>query len=114
MRDVSGHGEYVSAYPLLLTVKRLNELYYNRLWFKYPHHLLVSLPLNLHSNNKKMPFADPRQPSKVRCKMPKVTTTGADPGFPIGGGTNPPGGTPTYDFAKFCKKLHELEKNFMP
>ena len=36
--------------------------------------------------------------------------TGADPGFPIGGGANPPEGGPTYDFAKFCEKLHEIEK----
>ena len=28
----------------------------------------------------------------------------ADPGFPRGGG-----GTPTYDFAKFSQKLHEIE-----
>ena len=35
---------------------------------------------------------------------------GADPGFPIGGGANPPGGVPTYDCAKFCEKLHENEK----
>ena len=35
---------------------------------------------------------------------------GTDPGFPIGGGTNPLGGVPTYDFAKFCEKLHEIEK----
>ena len=35
---------------------------------------------------------------------------GADPGFPVGGGANPPGGgAPTYDFAKFCEKLHEIE-----
>ena len=32
---------------------------------------------------------------------------GADPGFPVGGGANPPGGTPTYDFSE---KLHEIEK----
>ena len=38
------------------------------------------------------------------------TPTGADPGFPIGGGANPPGGAPTNDFAKFCEKLHEIEK----
>ena len=30
------------------------------------------------------------------------------PGFPVGGGTNPPG-TPTDDFVKFSKKLHEIE-----
>ena len=36
---------------------------------------------------------------------------GADPGLPVGGCANPPGGgTPTYDFAKFCEKLHEIEK----
>ena len=34
---------------------------------------------------------------------------GADPGFPVGGGANPPG-APTYDLAKFCEKLHEIEK----
>ena len=32
-----------------------------------------------------------------------------DLGFPIGGGTNPRG-APIYDFTKFCKKLHEIEK----
>ena len=37
--------------------------------------------------------------------------TGADPGFPVGVGANPRGGeAPTYDFAKFCEKLHEIEK----
>ena len=25
-------------------------------------------------------------------------------------GANPPGGVPTYDFAKFHEKLHEIEK----
>ena len=39
-----------------------------------------------------------------------ITLTGADLGFPVGGGANPPGGAPTYDFAKFCEKLHEIEK----
>ena len=36
---------------------------------------------------------------------------GVDPGFPVGGGANPPGeeGAPTYDFAKFREKLHEIE-----
>ena len=36
--------------------------------------------------------------------------TGADPGFPLGGGANPPGGAPTYDFVKLSEKLHEIEK----
>ena len=34
--------------------------------------------------------------------------TVADPGFPRGGGANSPG-VPTYDFAKFSRKLHEIE-----
>ena len=36
----------------------------------------------------------------------------ADPGFPQGGGANSPGGgeAPTYDFAKFSQKLHEIER----
>ena len=36
-------------------------------------------------------------------------TTGEDPGFTVAGGANPPG-APTYDFAKFCEKLYEIEK----
>ena len=34
----------------------------------------------------------------------------ADPGLPRGGGANSPGGAPTYDFAKFSQKLHEIER----
>ena len=34
----------------------------------------------------------------------------ADPGFPVGGVTSPPGGGPTYDFARFSQKLHEIGK----
>ena len=33
----------------------------------------------------------------------------ADPGFPRGGGANPPGETSIYDFGKFSQKLHEIE-----
>ena len=36
--------------------------------------------------------------------------SGADPGFPGGGGANPRGGAPTYDFVKFSENLHEIEK----
>ena len=34
-----------------------------------------------------------------------------DPGFPRGGGANSQGGggAPTYNFAKFSQKLHEIE-----
>ena len=39
-----------------------------------------------------------------------MNQSGEDPGFPVGGGANPPGGATTYDFAKFCEKLHEIEK----
>ena len=38
----------------------------------------------------------------------------ADPGFPRGGGANSPGGVPTYDFAKFSQKLHEIERIWTP
>ena len=40
----------------------------------------------------------------------------ADPEFPRGGGLDPGGGVlvgigvPTYDFAKFYQKLHEIER----
>ena len=34
----------------------------------------------------------------------------ADPGFPRGGGAKPPGRAPTYGFAKFPQKLHEIER----
>ena len=36
---------------------------------------------------------------------------GADPGFPVGGGADPLGGAPTYDFVKFSEKLHEIKTN---
>ena len=39
--------------------------------------------------------------------------TAADPGFPQGGGRQllgGGGGSPTYDFAKFSRKLHEIER----
>ena len=37
-----------------------------------------------------------------------------DPGFPQGGGTNSPGGAPTYDLAIFPKNLHEIERVWTP
>ena len=37
----------------------------------------------------------------------------ADPGFPLGGGANSEG-VPTYDFAKFSQKLHEIERIWAP
>ena len=37
--------------------------------------------------------------------------SGADPGFPVGGGADPwERGTPTYDFAKFSKNCMKLRK----
>ena len=38
------------------------------------------------------------------------TYPGADQGFPIGKGANPPRVAPTHDFAKNSQKLHEIEK----
>ena len=36
---------------------------------------------------------------------------GADPGFPVGGGANPPGKALTYTFSQ---KLHEIKKSLVP
>ena len=44
------------------------------------------------------------------CVKLICTLSVADPGFPRGGGTNPPGEAPTYNFAKFSQKLHEIER----
>ena len=40
--------------------------------------------------------------------------TVADPGFSRGGGANSPGEAPTYDFAIFSQKLHEMERIWAP
>ena len=36
--------------------------------------------------------------------------TGADPGFPVGGGANLQKGAPDYKIARFTEKLHEIKK----
>ena len=41
----------------------------------------------------------------------KLFMPGADPGFPVGGAPTLQWWVPTYDFAKFSEKLHEIEKN---
>ena len=38
----------------------------------------------------------------------------ADPGLPRAGGANSRGGAPTYDFAIFSQKLHEIERIWAP
>ena len=39
------------------------------------------------------------------------SSAGADPGFPVAGDANSlERRVPTYDFAKFSEKLHEIEK----
>ena len=43
-----------------------------------------------------------------------ILKTVVDPGFPVGGGANLPGGVPTYDFAKVSQKLHESERIWAP
>ena len=56
--------------------------------------------------------------SAAFCSLTRVKTLSflfvysfavADPGFPRGGGANSPR-APTYDFAKFSQKLHEIER----
>ena len=44
------------------------------------------------------------------CSLKGVVT---DPGFPLGGGTNSRGGA-TYDFAKLSRKLHQIERIWVP
>ena len=58
-----------------------------------------------------------RQLFTIRSSLQKQSPTVfssepvADPGFPRGGGANSQGGAPpTYDFVKFCRKLHENEE----
>ena len=66
-------------------------------------YLIVSI---LNTTNSYRPSAE------QKCKITGLVVTsipGADPGFPVVGGANPPG-VPTYDFAKFCEKLHEIKK----
>ena len=48
-------------------------------------------------------------PEHVRMKTNQIKSiqtlnTGPDPGFLAGGGANPPGGAPTYKFARFSPK----------
>ena len=40
--------------------------------------------------------------------------TVADPEFPQGGGANPQGGAPGYNFIKISPKLHEIKENSAP
>ena len=47
--------------------------------------------------------------SKVSNWINLIPQTGADPGFPVGGGANPQG-VPTRKFARFSQKLHEITK----
>ena len=48
------------------------------------------------------------QHTENRSNGEMLDITGADPGFPVGRGLDPPG-VLTYDFAKISKKLHEIE-----
>ena len=41
--------------------------------------------------------------------MKRSAWTEADGGCLVGGGANPGGGAPKYNFAKFSKNLHEIE-----
>ena len=43
---------------------------------------------------------------KFKCEKLSVV----DAGFPRGWGANPLGGGPTYDFAKFSQKMHEIKR----
>ena len=49
---------------------------------------------------------------KLRIQFKGIIMPVVDPGFPRGGGTN--SNSPTYDFAKFSQKLHEIERIWAP
>ena len=53
---------------------------------------------------------------KMAGSSPSYDKSVADPGFPGGGGgaNSPEGRTPTYNFAKFSQKLHEIERIWTP
>ena len=55
-----------------------------------------------------------RQLNRFPIYALKLLYSVADTGFPRGGGANSPGGAPTYDFAKFSQKLHEIERIWTP
>ena len=44
----------------------------------------------------------------------RVYRSVTDPGFTRGGGVNSPEGGPTHYFAKISRKLHEIERIWMP
>ena len=64
----------------------------------------------IQGHNEKIPETKKLPPVGFDPKQPPA----ADPGFPRGGGANPPSGAPTYDFAKFFRKLHEIERIWTP
>ena len=47
--------------------------------------------------------------SKQECAQKSLRTPKADPEFSVGEGASPLA-APTYDFATFSEKLHEIEK----
>ena len=71
---------------------------------------LERLTKALQGHNEKIPETKNLPPTGFDPKQPPV----ADQGFPQGGGANPPSGAPTYEFAKFSRKLHEIERIWTP
>ena len=62
----------VLASPSPVGAKSSNNFFCVR--FECPHHLMVSLPLNLHSQKGKVPFVSPCYLPKFWGKKPKATT----------------------------------------
>ena len=63
---------------------------------------------------KRLNFGASKPRVKGRARAPIPPKTGRGDLFLIGGGANSPGGVPTYDFAKFSQKLHEIERIWTP
>ena len=68
--------------------------------------------LNLHTSGK--PIITKPQSLSIKLVDTEIfqmkPKSGADTGFPVGGGANPGMGAPTYKFAGFSQKLHEIKK----
>ena len=78
-------------------------------WLDYLPPIMSRTPQNVPLNSISL-----LSPHYLGCLLdqPLVTKiiSGADTGFSVGGGANPPGGRQTYKFARFSQKLHEIKK----
>ena len=78
---------------------------------------VVSVPLLAREQSIAMNFNKPAfmvGNNNCYCLSFIIITTSGGSRISRGGGANSPGGAPTYDFAKFSQKLHEIERIWTP